>query len=136
MKKIFFLICLLPILTACSKVPLKARLEALTPQSLASSKVGSPDPLKSSFCGQQIVITWKTHSCYKHLSILLEYVDGSHQYHKLRAPLEYYRGAKVFRLLNDEYYQSGGILTYKVSLYDNNYLIGYYNPITWVDWIE
>ena len=90
-----FLITLL-LTTSCTKRCVKARLEAITPSYRASYRVGTPDPLKACFYGQQIVVSWKVAKTCKNLKLTLSYITGGLKFEKVDLPIDDYRGDSVF----------------------------------------
>jgi hypothetical protein len=136
MLRILLLITALITLSSCVKRPLKARLEAITPGYRASSAVGSPDPLKCRFCGQQIVVSWKVSKQCQNLRLFLTYITGTHRQERVELPIEDYRGALSYRLVNRDYLLTKGILTYKVEIYSNDKLLYCFKPRSWVEWVD
>jgi hypothetical protein len=136
MKIIFALLLALLLMTSCAKRPVKARLEAITPGYRASSRVGTPDPLKACFCGQQVVVSWKVSKTCKNLKLTLSYITGALKLEKVDLPIDNYRGAISYRLINQDFICRKGILTYKVELFSNGSLIACYKPRSWVEWVD
>lgn len=137
MKKNLLLLILVGFsMTACVKRPLKARLESITPAYRASSVVGTPDPLKACFCGQQVVVSWKVPKTCKHLTLFLSYITGNHKFERVQLPIDNYRGAISYRMVNQDYFCRKGILTYKVELYSQGELISCFKPRSWVEWVD
>ena len=130
-----FLITLL-LTTSCTKRCVKARLEAITPSYRASYRVGTPDPLKACFYGQQIVVSWKVAKTCKNLKLTLSYITGGLKFERVDLTIDDYRGAISYRLVNQDFKCRKGILTYKVELYSEGCLIGCFKPRSWVEWVD
>lgn len=116
--------------------PLNVRLEALTPLYLASCKVESPSPI-CHFCGQQLVITWSVLGKVAHepLSLRISYITGIHTCEQVTIPIFGCSGNLRYRIINEEYKRTEGILTYKVELLEGNRLITTWKTRNWVEWI-
>jgi len=136
MKIIFILLITLLLTTSCTKRCVKARLEAITAGYRASSHVGTPDPLKACFYGQQIVVSWKVAKTCKNLKLTLSYITGALKLEKVDLPIDSYRGAISYRLINQDFKCRKGILTYKVELHSEGVLLGCFKPRSWVEWVD
>lgn len=126
-----------------SEAFLKARTEPLYPDYLAAQHIGTPDPWRLSgsyqsyFFGEQIVIFYRfPKSCRgeKKLSLTIRYKNR--EIERLECALNRLRGHKIFRLINEEYWKKGGILSYKVELCENSCLVATWTHHLFVDLIE
>ena len=92
----------------------------VTRESLASFYVDTPDPLLN--CppyGERLVISWSVPGKIlkleePHLLLHLRYRNRDQIVRKV--PLRRSCGTTLFRVLNEEYCETGGFLTYKVQL--------------------
>lgn len=134
-------LCLLMalLLAGCHRSYLDVRSEALYPSYLASEKIDAPDPNRLAFYGQQIVIHWRLPpDCFDaypfEILLTIRYKDFTFQ--TFSYPISDRRGYWVYQLLNDEYWEKGGILSYKVELYKEDELFDEWQHHVWADWIE
>lgn len=106
---------------------------------LASTFVGSPDPLQENPPhGQKLYIRWRlpylTDMKNKYLSLSI--IFQNYQTQTLLYPLDHHRGVIVYSLLNEDYFSVGGLLTYKAEIMDGNHkVIKKWQHSLWVDLI-
>jgi len=115
----YFNLFLLLILAGCSKYFLTVRQISVTPNSLASSHVGSPDPRQNTPpVGQKLVIDWVIPSeiLTQEPKVVLSLVFKNHTEVKKTYPIYYRSGYVVYTLLDEEFYQTGGLLTYRAEI--------------------
>lgn len=112
----------------------------LTEQSLASYYVDTPDPLLNSPpFGQRLVITWSVpKSILKQPDPHLELTLRKRNREEIvqRIPLTRQRGTTLYCLLNEEYCESGGIVTYKVQLIAGDCVVEEWRHQLWADLIR
>lgn len=112
----------------------------LTRESLASYYVDTPDPLLN--CppfGQRLVITWSVpRTVLKQQNPHLELTLRKRNREEIVKwiPLTKQRGTTLYCLLNDEYCESGGIITYKVQLIADECVIEEWRHQLWADLIQ
>ena len=107
-------------LVGCAREKLSVRTEYMTFERLASYHVDTPDPLK--YCpelGQRICVDWFLPKCYLdyddlHLHILVRLRNREDD--EVNVPINTTSGNYCYYLLNEDYFNSCGILTYKVEL--------------------
>ncbi|MDR3624616.1 MAG: hypothetical protein P4L16_05705 [Chlamydiales bacterium] len=127
------------LLSCARSAPLYVRLEALSLEYLASSVVDTPDPDRCGhYCGQQFVIVWSTMgtSCTPQYRVVISYITGTHCFEQVEIPVSGACGALRYRILNEEYKRTEGVLTYKVELFEGNLLKATWKVRNWVDWIS
>lgn len=113
-KPSFIIILLL--LTSCSSKYLAIHTDFISAENLASFHVGTPDP--ELYCpdyGQRLHIAWNVPcaaSLAVHARIRFKNLEEIEWSFDLNEP----RGIYSYVLLNKDYDNTGGILTYKVSL--------------------
>jgi hypothetical protein len=128
---------LVPLLTGCGGTYLSVQTDYLTEENLASYHVGTPDPLL--YCGsvgQRMLVSWTIpKSCPgMYIVIHLRYRDREEEVIQLNDLRP--RGSYIYYLMNDEYFEKGGIATFKVELFSGDTLIEEWRHQLWVDLIE
>jgi hypothetical protein len=106
-------------------------------ENLASYFVGSPDPsLNCPSVGQKIYISWRL--CPDdfalqplQLKLSLRFHNRTHATKEI--PVNCLSGNYVYSLLNEEFFDREGLLTYKVELTGNGQLISEWRHRMWVD---
>lgn len=119
-RKILLTFAVCSLLASCSSRMLTVHSDYVTIESLASFYVDTPDPLLN--CppyGERLVISWSVPSRLMkledpHLVLTLRYRNRDQIVRKI--PLRRPSGTTLFRVLNDEYCETGGFLTYRVQL--------------------
>ncbi len=116
---------------------MRARLEELRPIYLASFHLGTPDPALSWFEGEQLVVRWKL------LPESLSGVQGrawlrfcDYSVCELSFPVLGRQGYWRYRLLADEYFCKGGILSYKIEIGNDENVIASTRHHLWADIID
>ncbi|MGR3973552.1 MAG: hypothetical protein QRY72_03150 [Candidatus Rhabdochlamydia sp.] len=119
MQKAYLIFSLFLLCVSCQKYDLYLQQIPVTAKSLASYTVKSPDPRqKNPPFGQQIVINWSIPLplLLQKPQVILTLIYRNHTEESFSYPIEYQRGEHVFSLLNEEYLQKQGILTYKAKI--------------------
>lgn len=106
-------------LTACTKVPLQVEVKYISRENLASYYVNTPDPcLQYPKVGQELTIKWNIpeHEFSNDLQLdvrlnMRDYTERNMTY-TLRQP----SGYKVISVANDDYFSTGGILSFLVEI--------------------
>lgn len=122
-----FVSLLLLCLSSCLSSRLAVYTDYLSRENLASYIVDTPDPfLNNPMVGQRLIITWtlkKRHMLYQdlHLKISIRFRNKKELIltHSITRP----KGTYVYTLLNQDYIDNNGILTYKVELIGDGYLL-------------
>lgn len=118
--KILLTFAVCSLLTSCSRQMLSVHSDYVARESLASYWVDTPDPLLN--CppfGQRLVISWSVPRellklDHPHLEITIRMRNRDQIVRHV--PLKRTSGTTLYRLLNEQYCESGGFLTYKVQL--------------------
>lgn len=125
-------------MSSCSNALLKVRSEYLTPDDLASTRIETPDPWQQCYYGQQIVIHYRVPRAYFHNStkivLTMRYGNGCTETKVFS--ICSCRGYLIERLINDEYWDRGGVVSYKVELEDEGEVIETQTHHLWVEIIE
>lgn len=137
--RFFLAIGLLLTSSSCLLHRLDVQTQYLSHENLASYHVGTPDPrLDNPNIGQRLLVQWSLCSSdfenqplFLHLTVRLR----NHQEQKLKIPIESKRGFYVYDLINQEYFQSGGILTYQVEITNESCVITSWKHPLWAELI-
>jgi hypothetical protein len=112
------LFCLL-LLTGCSKYYLSLRQMPIDASYLSSSYVGTPDPRKADPPrGQKIVFQWAIppEIVEKKPQLVFYAIYKNHSEKTLVYPIESRLGYEVYSLLDKEFDETGGLLTYRAEI--------------------
>lgn len=116
---IYYALFLAGIFGSCQKQPLSIEVRYISEENLASYYVESPDPrLSYPRVGQELKIRWNIPDEYYTkgmlLSILLNLHDYSERHYcfELKCPA----GAKTLSVANDDFFTTGGILSFKAEI--------------------
>lgn len=129
-----FIILLL--LTGCSQNHLSVHTDFVGYETLASFHVGTPDP--ELYCpdyGQRLHIAWNL-PCRAELVIRAYIRFKNLTETEWIIPLSEPRGRSTYILLNEDYDKTGGILTYKVELFDGEKVIETQKHALWTELIS
>lgn len=135
-----FLLILAPFSWGCTRERLSAQTDYITVETLASYFVDTPDPRK--FCpnqGQRLTITWslpKEYNDYQdlHLELVVRFRNRNED--KLDIPIEKATGVYYYKILNEDYFSTGGILTYKITLVGSNQTLEEWKHQLWWEQIN
>lgn len=138
--KCFCFSLLIFVLTSCSANKLLVQSEYFSHEDLASFYVNTPDPLQNDPpVGQNLRIFWKfggTFCNYKdvsiHYTIRLRNKEEIDRTFTVTCP----RGYFTYSLYNEDYFDSGGILTYKVELMADGILLEEWRQHLWKELIQ
>jgi hypothetical protein len=115
---------------------LEVRSQYLYPEYLGSERVDAPDPLRTCYLGQQLVIRFKVPRRYFHdATLMLDMRYGDFSTQTYRKCLKIPRGYWVIRLVNQDYWCRCGILSYKVELLSGEEVIATKCHHLWADLI-
>src|SRR6202043_138623 len=96
-------------------------------ENLASYIIETPDPyLNNPMIGQRIIITWtlkKRHLLYQDLHLKISIRFRNKKELILTHSITQAKGTYIYALLNQDYIDNNGILTYKVELIGDGYLL-------------
>jgi hypothetical protein len=118
LKKVLVATALLS-LASCSRSILSVRQQWVDSRYLASTHVGTPDPRQEHPpFGQQLVIYWwvPNHVLEKNPELDLSVIFWNFTQKKITFPIHSNSGYKVYSLLDEEFQDTGGLLTYKAEI--------------------
>lgn len=130
MRKIFLVLFLLPLSLFAKLV---VRSEPIYPPYLAAVSANTLDPRKPTFFGEQVVIFYKIPEeadCQK-LALTVRYKNREVANFWCEPTQE--KGHLIFRLVGEEYWKKGGILSYKVDLFNKGAIIDQWRHHLWVE---
>lgn len=113
--------------------------EYLSHENLASFHVGTPDPRL--FCptiGERLILSWNIPtSCQSsndlHIKITIRFRNRE-QIEK-NIDLQRFQGIYIYPLLDEDYFEKDGILTYKVELFSGEELLENWHHQLWAEQI-
>lgn len=136
----FLVIFLCFFLSGCSFQRLDVQTQYLTPESLASFHIGTPDPrLHAPLIGQRLLIQW---SLCEHeiegedtlLNIKIRF--RNHQEKEIQVPIISKKGAYLYKVEGDLYCQTRGILTYFIQIQNDTGVIEAWKHPLWSELIQ
>lgn len=136
-KSHFFLLILPLLLTACTEKYLSVHTDYISRETLASYYVNTPDPrLNNPSIGQRLIISWsmpKEYLDYEdlHLDLYIRFRNREETTESLGILKR--KGTYIYELLNEEYIQKQGILTYKMDLIGNGQVLEEWRHQIWTD---
>lgn len=124
-------------LTGCVNPTLSVQTQYLTPENLASTYVGTPDPAaENPTTGQRLLIQWWFPSCQwegdEVLTLNLKVRFSNYQEKEIIQVLKKNRGYYLFDLIDQEYCETGGIRTYLVEIKKGDCVIASWRHPLWV----
>lgn len=126
-------------LTGCSGSYLSVHTDYLSHKTLASYRVNTPDPLLNNPpFGQRLIISWSLPKSYfsaEHLYLEITIRFRNREEIQERIAILKPHGHCVYALLNQDYLDKRGILTYKVDLIVNGTIIEEWRHQIWTDLI-
>lgn len=136
--------CLLVSLSSCMFHRLDVQTQYLSHENLASYSVKTPDPrLDNPVLGQRLLIQWCLPASELGDSAAMLYIRvlfKNHQEQELTVPIRrntgtYVRGTYLFNVLNQDYFDTGGIMTYIVEIRSGNCVIESWRHPLWTELI-
>ncbi len=127
------------ILSSCTSNKLTVYSDYLSLQNLASYYVHTPDPcLSNPPIGQRLLVFWSFSSSYMrcddlHLLITIRFRNREQIEKKVCLTRSY--GSYIYQLLNEDFFEKGGFLTYKVDLVENDTVIEEWRHQLWTELI-
>lgn len=133
MKGLLLLLAVALITSGCHRPTLLCRTEYLTLEYLASEQVNTYDLARDCFYGQQIVVFWNVPAEYepRSVNLKLHVRYGTRQLESFSIPVKKRSGFWVHRLINQNYWDYGGIVAYQAQLFQNELLIDEWNHHLW-----
>lgn len=128
-------------LVSCNSSYLSVHTDYFSRENLASYYVGTPDPrLNNPPIGQRLIVTWAVpRSCNGYYSDLhLEVTIRFRNRKEVREiyPITRLHGTYVYSLLNEDYIETRGMLSYKVDLVADGKVLEQWRHQIWADLIE
>lgn len=106
---------------------------------LASFHVGTPDPRQDHPpVGQMLILDWRIPKeiLKRKPEIILDLILWDYTTRQIRIPIKQRMDFATYRLLNEEYEKSGGILTYKAQIVtEDGYIFREWKHQLWVNLI-
>ncbi len=139
MKRLLLLLAIL-ILTGCAKKPLIVYTDFFDERELASYQVGTPDPkLNCPDVGQRMIMAWCLPYEYRGCDDLrLDYIVRlrNHEQFQDSFYLNCKSGYTYYMIKNEDFFNSGGIATFKVEISNSEGVIYEWIHPLWVDLIQ
>lgn len=133
------LLASLLLLSGCTRLPLQIDSEYISRENLASYHIRTPDPLLNcSHVGQRLVLTWSLPPPIARnpdTLIVLTIIFGNHTTDIINIHPKSCWNIYSYTLLNDEYFDRCGILTYKADLYAGEKLLYTWKHQLWMNLI-
>jgi hypothetical protein len=110
--------CLI-LLCGCEKYHVSVRQLHVDPTYLASMHVGTPDPRKAHPpIGQKLIIDWTVppEMLAQDPKLVMYLIYKNHTEKEVSYPILYRNGTHVYSLLNEEFEQTKGLLTYRAEI--------------------
>jgi len=126
--------------TSCQQSYLTVQTDYLSYKNLASYYVGTPDPrMNCPPIGQRLIISWsvpKSFLCYEnlHLEVIIRFRNRQEQIELFNISNQ--RGTYVYTILNNDFIEKQGILTYKIDLVANDCVLEEWRHQIWAELIE
>jgi len=131
--------CLSLLTVSCQSHYLNVQTQYLSRQNLASFHINSPDPaLERPLIGQRLMISWSVpkNFCYlDHLTLKLKVRLKDYQEEEIKVSIQQRVGTYFYDVVQDKFEYTGGILTYKADLLNENCLIYSWTHPLWTDLI-
>ncbi len=87
------------------------------PAYLASEQINTPDPCRLCYQGQQLVVHWRLpDTAVQPAELVLQVRYGNHECETITHPITKRRGYWIYRLVNADYWEREGIVTYRATL--------------------
>lgn len=115
---------------------LSCRSEYLYPNYLASDRIQTPDPDRLYFYGQQLIVYWNLPRELLPADLHLTVRYGTRECAELHQHLTRPRGHTLYQLIEDDYWDTGGILSYKALLFHEGELLTDWYHHLWVDCMD
>lgn len=135
MKLVIFALLLL--LTSCTQPLLHIRTDYLSRKNLASYRVGTPDPLLNDPpVGQRLIISWFLPPSYSKFESLwlyatIRFFNGEEI--SLEFPIDKMIDTYVYSILDENYFETRGIMTYKVDLVADGVVLKDFRHQLWAE---
>jgi len=141
--RVMFLVIVIALLVSCNRETLVLQSQYIYPDHLASVHAGTPDPRKENpDIGQRLIIRWAfTREVFRELkdgelTLVVSARFGVGDDDVKEYPIEKNRGLVIYSLLNDQYFQKGGIVTYKAEILHNGEVVEWWHHQVWTEIID
>ena len=126
------------LLTGCHCPYLQCRTEYLFPLYLSSEQINTPDSQRECFYGQQIIVKWDLpdHCLARPVILQLHIRYGTRELKTFTRPVTTNKGYTFYRLLNQDYWCQGGILSYQAELIQEGLVLDKWTHSLWVEIIQ
>lgn len=132
--------CLSIFLSGCSLHPLTVQTQYLSHENLASYYVGTPDPhLDHPAIGERLLVQWCLSKCTfegQELTLRLKIRFHNHKEDEITIPIEKKSGYYLYDLTNEEFCETGGILTYLAEIRNGNCVVESWKHPLWAPLIS
>ncbi len=126
--------------SSCTCHRLTIQTQYLNSEYLASHHVRTPDPrLFHPIIGQRLVLQWslcdqqiEEHETYLYLKVRFR----NHCEKEIRVPITSPKGVYLYKIVNEDYDQSGGVLTYFAEIRDNTRVLASWRHPLWAQLIQ
>ena len=119
--------------TSCKRPPLQVEAAYFTRKDLASTPMGTPDPNKLlPIFGQRLYIKWNTEKKAP-LELYVRVMLKKGKLLEEKIPLKESSGSYIFPIVDKNYTEEGGLLSYKIELLKNGKVISTSRHKFWVD---
>jgi hypothetical protein len=133
-----FLFLAMVLSAGCHRPHLSCRSEYLYPRYLASEQVNTPDLARRCFYGQQIIVSWNLpkHCQGYPLTLRLHIRYGDREIETVSTRVAKRRGWWIYRLVNQDYWCRGGILSFQAELLQGEEVVEEWTHYLWAEIIE
>jgi hypothetical protein len=136
--KLIMMFCVIGFIGCCPH-RLTVQTQILNEEYLASYTVGTPDPrIECPDIGERLLIQWSLTSCQfkeRNLMLFLKVRFRNHQEKEIQVPIQERRGVYLYNLINEDYCQSGGILTYVTEIRSQEGIVACWKHPLWTELI-
>lgn len=139
--KLFLLgLGILTMLSSCTLHRLEIQTQYLSHENLASHHIGTPDPaLYHPLIGQRLLVQWSL--CAQEvesgdLFLYLRVRFRNHREENVKIPITSKKGTYLYVLANEDYCQSGGILTYNAEIRNETCAVASWKHPLWAELIK
>ena len=118
-RPLLFVLAALAVLPGCKQYYLSICQEWVDVRYLASTHVGTPDPRQlHPPLGQKLIVDWRVplDIFKKKPVIVLDLILWDYTTRQIRIPIKRRMDFATYRLFNEDYEKTGGILTYKAEI--------------------
>lgn len=131
---------IIAIASGCTLHRLDVQTQYLSHEHLASYHVETPDPsLHCPLIGQRLLVQWslcdqevKSGNLFLYLKVRFR----NHQEREVKIPVATKKGTYLYVLANEDYCQSGGILTYYAEILSETCVVASWKHPLWVELIK